>query len=204
MASHDAEPPVVIRDKRRIDPATGAAREPAGGPTREEGAGARAATGAPAQDDARVAELIADLQRLKAEYDNYRRRVERDRALAGELAVAGVFAALLPILDDIDRARAHGDLTGAFGAVGEALAAVTAKLGLEPFGSAGEPFDPTVHEALLHSVSPEVSEPTAVEVLRPGYRYAGRVLRAAQVAVAEPAPPPAPGAVPPEGEDGGG
>lgn len=203
MASHDAEPPVVIRDKRRIDPATGAAREPAAGPTREEGgAGARSATGAPAQDDARVAELIGDLQRLKAEYDNYRRRVERDRALAGELAVAGVFAALLPILDDIDRARAHGDLTGAFGAVGEALAAVTAKLGLEPFGNPGEPFDPTVHEALLHSVSPEVSEPTAVEVLRPGYRYAGRVLRAAQVAVAEPAPPP--GAAPPEEENGGG
>ncbi|MHB8452511.1 MAG: nucleotide exchange factor GrpE [Mycobacteriales bacterium] len=190
---------VVIRDKRRIDPETGAAREPAvPDPVVLTETGDRPT----AQVDARVAELTEDLQRVKAEYDNYRRRVDRDRAVAAELATAAVLAGLLPILDDVDRAREHGDLQGAFAAVGEALASLTGKLGLVRYGEPGEEFDPQVHEALVHSTSTEVTEATAVAVLRPGYRFAGRVLRPAQVAVAEPpeAEPPAPDAEPPDAE----
>lgn len=196
---------VVIRDKRRIDPETGAARGPAasdrtpGDATGGDEAGERV----PAEAVALVAELTGDLQRLKAEYDNYRRRVERDRAVAAEQATAAVLAALVPILDDIDLAREHGDLRGGFGAVGEALESLTGKLGLVRYGEPGEPFDPQVHEALVHSTSPDVTEPTAVTVLRPGYRFAGRVLRPAQVAVAEPAQP-EPSAVEAEAADEGG
>jgi molecular chaperone GrpE len=174
-------PHVVIRDKRRIDPATGEARATDADPTTGPPV-AGPASGVPAQ----VAELTEDLQRLKAEYDNYRRRVERDRLAVVEMATAALLTQLLPVLDNIDRAREHGDLTGAFAVVGDDLVAITSRLGLERFGEPGEPFDPTIHEALLQHESGEVSEPTAVEILRPGYRFASRVLRAAQVSVAEP------------------
>jgi molecular chaperone GrpE len=138
---------------------------------------------------AQLAERTADLQRLKAEYDNYRRRVDRDRAVAGDLATARTFAALLPTLDDIGRARAHGELEGGFRSVADGLEKALGALGLESFGQPGDQFDPTVHEAVLHSYSPDVTEPTCVEVFSLGWRYAERVLRPAQVAVAEPAEP---------------
>ncbi len=179
-APGEDEPRVVVRDRRRIDPVTGAVRAASvtdAGPTAQDAA---------APDEARVAELTEDLQRLKAEYDNYRRRVERDRLAVIEQATAGVLALLLPILDDVDRARDHGDLTGAFAAVGEGLLAVTSKLGLEAFGEAGDPFDPQIHEALLHRESADTDEAVAEGILRPGYRFAGRVLRPAQVSVHAP------------------
>jgi molecular chaperone GrpE len=135
-----------------------------------------------------LAERTADLQRLQAEYQNYRRRVERDRVTVKEVAVAGLLTELLPVLDDIGRAREHGELVGGFKSVGESVESVVAKLGLQQFGKEGEPFDPLVHEALMHSYSPEVTETTCVSILQPGYRIGERTIRPARVAVAEPQP----------------
>ena len=150
-----------------------------------------------------LAERTADLQRLSAEYANYRKRVERDRAAVREQALANVLYGLLPVLDDIGRAREHGELTGGFKSVAESLDTTVAKLGLERFGENGEPFDPKVHEALMHSYSNDVTEPTCVQILQPGYRVGERILRPARVAVAEPAEagePDEPGR--PEGPEG--
>jgi molecular chaperone GrpE len=182
----------VIRDNRRIDPTTGEVREPASKP-----APPTAAEETPpvVADDAEIGKLKAqldertgDLQRLQAEYANYRKRVERDRVAVREQALANVLTELLPILDDIGRARDHDELTGGFKSVGEALEASVGKLGLVRFGEKGEPFDPTVHEALMHSYSADVTEPTCVDILQPGYRIGDRIMRAARVAVAEPDP----------------
>ena len=133
-----------------------------------------------------LAERTADLQRVTAEYANYRKRVDRDRVAVREQALANVLAGLLPVLDDIGRAREHGELVGGFKSVAESLEAAVAKLGLDSFGEAGEPFDPKVHEALLHSYADDVTEPTCVQILQPGYRVGDRILRPARVAVAEP------------------
>jgi len=138
--------------------------------------------------EASVAERTADLQRVTAEYANYRKRVDRDREAVKAQSTAVVLAALLPVLDDIGRARDHGELEGGFKAVAESLERVVQKFGLESFGSVGEPFDPTIHEALLHSYSADVSEPTCVTVVQPGYRIGERIIRPARVAVAEPQP----------------
>jgi len=123
---------------------------------------------------------------VTAEYANYRKRVDRDRVAVREQALANVLAGLLPVLDDIGRAREHGELVGGFKSVAESLEAAVAKLGLDRFGEAGEPFDPKVHEALLHSYADDVTEPTCVQILQPGYRVGDRILRPARVAVAEP------------------
>ncbi|AXG79260.1 nucleotide exchange factor GrpE [Streptomyces paludis] len=133
-------------------------------------------------------ERTADLQRLQAEYQNYRRRVERDRVTVKEIAVASLLTELLPVLDDIGRARDHEELVGGFKSVAESLEAVTVKLGLQQFGTEGEPFDPTIHEALMHSYAPDVTETTCVAILQPGYRFGERTIRPARVAVAEPQP----------------
>ncbi|PWI42514.1 nucleotide exchange factor GrpE [Streptomyces sp. ICBB 8177] len=135
-----------------------------------------------------LAERTADLQRLQAEYQNYRRRVERDRIAVREVAIANLLTELLPVLDDIGRAREHGELVGGFKSVGESVETVVAKMGLQQFGKEGEPFDPLVHEALMHSYSPDVSETTCVQILQPGYRIGERTIRPARVAVAEPQP----------------
>lgn len=205
MSSPDDEqgPRVVIRDRRRIDPLTGEPRDapdPAAADGQPSAAGGGPAGGEPADDDSvdlagagpdpvtdALAERTADLQRLSAEYANYRRRVERDRVAVVELAQDRVLSGLLPVLDDIDRAREHGDLTGAFKAVADQLSAILERSGLEPYGEAGDPFDPTQHEAVMHSTSPDVAGPTCVTVLRRGYRHGERVLRPAMVAVADPA-----------------
>jgi molecular chaperone GrpE len=142
---------------------------------------AAGASGAAADE---VAALTADLQRVHAEYSNYRKRVERDRELVRERAVESALAELLPILDDIGRARDHEELVGGFKSVGEALEATVAKLGLTPFGAAGEPFDPTRHEALMREEREGVTEPTVVTVLQAGYEMNGRVVRPARVSVA--------------------
>ena len=178
---------VVIRDKRRLDPESGALRSPG-----EPAAPAESAPGTSdetaAAEDQMAAELTADLQRVTAEYANYRKRVERDRVAVVEMATAGVLSELLPLLDDVDRARQHGDLTGPFQAVGEKLEGLVTKLGLERFGAPGEPFDPAVHEALMQAEpDPEATVPVCAAVLQPGYRLkSGRVLRPARVSVAEP------------------
>lgn len=134
-----------------------------------------------------LAVLTADLQRLQAEYANYRKRVERDRALAHDVAIASVLYEVLPILDDIERARDHAELEGGFKSVADKLVAVVTKLELERFGEAGAEFDPKIHEALMHTTSPEVAKPTATAILQSGYKYKSRVLRPARVAVTDPA-----------------
>ncbi|MGC5344004.1 nucleotide exchange factor GrpE [Streptomyces sp. DT24] len=141
-------------------------------------------------DQARSAlsERTADVQRVQAEYQNYRRRVERDRVTVKEIASANLLSELLPVLDDIGRAREHGELVGGFKSVAESLETVVAKLGLQQFGKEGEPFDPTIHEALMHSYAPDVTETTCVAILQPGYRIGERTIRPARVAVAEPQP----------------
>lgn len=133
-----------------------------------------------------IAVLTADLQRLQAEYSNYRKRVDRDRELMRDLAVGAVLTELLPVLDDLDRARAHSELEGGFKAVAEQIERIVERVGLERFGAAGDPFDPMIHEALSHTTSAEVAETTAVEVFQAGYRFKDRVLRPARVAVADP------------------
>jgi len=249
----------VIRDKRRIDPATGkvrntgqagpaqpgggaggtgkpsrpgrhAASQPGSGPGGQPGSARppqapgsghgpaspapepgqeRAANGQPAapsggsgQDKPaaaggladQLAERTADLQRVSAEYANYRKRVERDRMAVREQALANVLAALLPVLDDIGRAREHGELVGGFKSVADSLESAATKLGLVSFGDEGEPFDPNVHEALTHSYSADVTEPTCIAILQPGYKVGERILRPARVAVAEPEDPAEPDA----------
>ncbi|WP_405949542.1 nucleotide exchange factor GrpE [Streptomyces prunicolor] len=133
-------------------------------------------------------ERTADLQRLQAEFQNYRRRVERDRIAVKEIAVANLLTELMPTLDDIGRAREHGELVGGFKSVAESLETAAAKMGLQQFGKEGEPFDPTIHEALMHSYAPDVTETTCVAILQPGYRIGERTIRPARVAVAEPQP----------------
>lgn len=133
-------------------------------------------------------ERTKDLQRLQAEYQNYRRRVERDRVAVKEVAIANLLTEVLPVLDDIGRARDHEELVGGFKSVAESLETVVAKMGLMQFGKEGEPFDPLIHEALMHSYSPDVTETTCVQILQPGYRIGERTIRPARVAVAEPQP----------------
>ncbi|MGX9887560.1 nucleotide exchange factor GrpE [Streptomyces sp. NPDC002276] len=133
-------------------------------------------------------ERTADLQRLQAEFQNYRRRVERDRIAVKEIAVANLLTELMPTLDNINRAREHGELVGGFKSVAESLETAAAKMGLQQFGKEGEPFDPTIHEALMHSYAPDVTETTCVAILQPGYRIGERTIRPARVAVAEPQP----------------
>jgi molecular chaperone GrpE len=133
------------------------------------------------------AELLADLQRLQAEFVNYKNRVERDRDQARNAAVAEVLRALLPALDDLQRAEAHGDLEGtAFAAVVGKLRNAGEKFGLRPFGEKGEKFNPELHNALVQTASPEVSEPTINEVIESGFMVEDRLLRPAMVSVLVP------------------
>ena len=141
---------------------------------------------APGQETDPVAALTADLQRLQAEYANYRKRVERDRSVAHELAIGSVLTELLATLDDIDRAAQHGELTGGFKAVADQLASLTNRSGLEKYGNDGEAFDPQIHEALMHETSADVATATASKILQPGYKYKERILRPARVSVTEP------------------
>jgi len=220
MSDREEQPRVVIRDKRRIDPVTGEVRVPAG----EQPAGTRPVTtssdqAAPGEQMSehetpvveqptaapdtgggdlalQLAERTEDLQRVTAEYANYRRRVDRDRSLVVDQAAERFALQLFPIVDDIDRARDHGDLTGAFKVVAERVLGLLEGLGVEAFGVAGDPFDPSLHEAVIHDTSSEVDLPTATTVLRQGFRRGDRVLRTAMVAVTDPEAPAAPVAAP--------
>ena len=133
-----------------------------------------------------VATLTADLQRVQAEYANYRKRVDRDRASTTEFAFAAVLMELLPVLDDLDRAGEHGELTGGFKAVADRINAIVEKLGLTKFSEAPVAFNPEIHEALMHETSKDVTQPTAIKILQPGYKFKERVIRPARVAVADP------------------
>jgi molecular chaperone GrpE len=133
-----------------------------------------------------VAVLTSDLQRVQAEYANYRKRVDRDRITANEITTAIVLSELLPVLDDISRAEEHGELTGGFKAVADQLLTITTKLGLSQFSDVDVPFDPNIHEALMHATSPDVSETLVTQVLQPGYKFKERVIRPARVAVTDP------------------
>jgi molecular chaperone GrpE len=250
----DEQEPVVVRDRRRIDPLTGEVRTPpgadapggagpagaSGGPSGQHRGAHATATGETATEETEVEvdtregteqvvtdpaeqklvelstqldERTADLQRVSAEYANYRRRVDRDREVVSVNARAQLAGQLLTVLDDIDRANAHGDLTGAFKAVADKLVNVAKGVGLESFGVEGDPFDPAVHEAVAHETSAEVDGPTVTVVMRQGYKIGERVLRPAMVAVTDrdPSAPPAsaPGAessvdstAPEQGNDG--
>jgi molecular chaperone GrpE len=203
VTEHPEEHKVVVRDRRKIDPVTGAPREA----DRADVAAAAAGSGQPtppaaggsdeaASLGAQLAERTADLQRITAEYANYRKRVDRDRVAVVDGATRTLLATLLPVLDNVERAREHGDLTGAFKAVADELEGALERLGLRAFGAAGDPFDPMLHEAVTHQTSPDVTVPTCAQVLRRGYRQAERLLRPALVAVVDPEPPPPPATEP--------
>ena len=178
----------AINDPAEMPSATAAEAKAA------EGGSTRSASDSGSHPDTRLArERLEDLQRLQAEYVNYKRRVDRDRALVQERAIADVLDSLLPVLDDIHAAREHGDLTeGPFAAIADKLESSLGKFGLERFGAPGEAFDPTVHEALLHTEWDEAVTPTdpsattVVQVLQPGYRTGQQVIRPARVSVADP------------------
>jgi len=187
----------TVRDRRRIDPETYQVREP------QETAAPAAATPEPPIPETppvpdleaevkelqdKLAERTSDLQRLQAEYVNYKRRVDRDRDLARKVTIEGVLKDFLSVLDDVRSAREHEELNGGFKAVAEEIERVTSKYGLETFGEAGDPFNPHIHEALLHAHADGIDGPTCVEILQPGYRIGDRILRPARVAVAEPEP----------------
>lgn len=135
-----------------------------------------------------VSERTADLQRLQAEYVNYKRRVDRDRHQARQLGVESVITEMLPVLDTISLARSHGDLTGGFKAVADALEKVTDKHGLKPFGEVGDEFDPRLHDALMHMQMAGITVTTCSQVMQQGYLLNDRVLRPARVAVSDPDP----------------
>lgn len=133
-----------------------------------------------------TAVLTADLQRLQADYANYRKRVECDRTLSHEIAIASVLIEMLPVLDDLDRAQEHGELTGGFKSIADQIVAITNRIGIVKYGEAPSKFDPNVHEALMHETSTQVTETTVTKVLQPGYKYKERILRAARVLVTDP------------------
>ena len=215
--SEPQEPRIVINDRRRIDPVTGAVRVPAGEqPAGTSGPGpdpavpgeqmsehetpvaeqptAPASTGTGPDGggsdlEKQLAERTEDLQRVSAEYANYRRRVDRDRSLMVDQAAERFAVQLFPIVDDIERARDHDELTGGFKLVADRILGLLDGLGVEAFGKAGDPFDPALHEAVMHDTSADVDVPTATTVLRQGFRRGDRVLRTAMVAVTDPETP---------------
>ncbi|HEY0218061.1 MAG TPA: nucleotide exchange factor GrpE [Cellulomonas sp.] len=193
-----------VTDKRRIDPETGRLREPSG---TTDGAGAPGEGTDPlagldfptpehdalAAAEALAAERLEELQRRNAAYYNleqqysaYVKRSKQDASTARDQGVASVAEALIGVLDDIALARQHGDLVGPFASIAEKLETTLGRFGIESYGTAGEPFDPTVHEALMHGHAADVTEPTVQQVLQPGYRMGERIIRAARVAVVDP------------------
>ncbi len=178
----DREEPVTVTDKRRIDPDTGEVREGVPSGAAPQGA-APGVPGAGGQAD-KVAELTADLQRVQADFANYRKRSLRDQEVAEKRAKATVVNQLLPVIDDLDRARSHGDLdSGPLKSVADKLAAVLSGLGLVAFGTVGEQFDPSLHEAVQHEG--DGSNPVIGTVMRQGYKFGEFVLRPAMVGVVD-------------------
>jgi molecular chaperone GrpE len=193
-SDQDRDEPVTVTDKRRIDPQTGEVREGFGGQERSDsgygpgpapsGSAPGAFPGESPEEADKAAELLGDLQRVQADFANYRKRALRDQESAGERAKAGVVIQLLPVLDDLERARGHGDLEASpLKAVADKLAGVLTALGLVGFGSEGEDFDPSLHEAVQHEG--DGSHPVIGHVMRRGYRLGDQVLRHALVGVVD-------------------
>ncbi|KAB1662446.1 nucleotide exchange factor GrpE [Pseudoclavibacter chungangensis] len=209
---NDHEEP-IFRDKRRIDPVTGKVRSEAGADgsaPAAPGAGdsgqslsdedlskllsGEGADEAPAEQEAQAAdrlaaERLADLQRVTAEYANYRRRTEQERLEAKDRTTADVLRAILPVLDDLDRAEKHGDLPteGPIAVIAAKLRGVLDKQGLEAYGEKGDTFDPKIHEAIAQLPSPDADGETVADVVERGYRVGDRIVRVAKVAVTVPA-----------------
>jgi molecular chaperone GrpE len=182
VSQNDSHEPVTVTDKRRIDPETGEIREQATGP-----APSGPAPEATGSDSDEVDELKSTLQRVKAEYDNYRKRALRDQQLAAERTKVAVVTQLLPVLDDLDRARSHGDLeSGPLKSVADKLATALEGLGLSGFGDEGDEFDPGLHEAVQHEG--EGTHPIVGAVMRRGYRVGDQVVRHALVGVVDTVP----------------
>lgn len=199
----EGDKPFQFSDKRKVDPATGTPREggaPAGGPgTEEQGSqeqGTDPLAGLDFEPSPETAELekakaeAADhldaLQRERASFTNYRNRALRDQEAARTRGIEDVLTGLLPVLDDIERAKAHGDLDGPMAAIAEKIDASLGKFGIERYGVVGEEFDPTVHEALMHRTSADAQTATVELVIEPGYRINERIVRAARVGVVGP------------------
>ena len=190
MSSNDPHEPVTVTDKRRVDPETGEVREQATG-AGPKWAGAGAVRGGDVEEADKVAELTADLQRVQADFANYRKRALRDQQLTAERAKAAVVSQLLGVLDDLDRARSHGDLeSGPLKSVADKLVAALEGLGLSGFGAEGDEFDPALHEAVQHEG--EGTHPIVGSVMRRGYKVGDLVVRHALVGVVDTVP---------EGED---
>ena len=195
----------IIRDKRRIDPETGDVREPANGADAASAPEADTASESAEADPVElteedqalldqasidlVAEMRSDMLRAQAELDNFRTRVERDRAANRDAVIAEVMRSLLPTMDDLARAEAHGDLVeGApVTLVAQKLRAAIEKFGLRQIGEKGEVFDPAFHEAVVQLPSPDVTVNTIADVIEPGYILGERLVRAAKVVVSVPA-----------------
>ncbi|MEV7974043.1 nucleotide exchange factor GrpE [Cellulomonas sp. NPDC089187] len=199
MTEDHGEDTPRFTDKRRVDPETGELREP----TPEEqvlaeaeaavNGGGESTSEALSEAEQLAAERLDELQRRNADYYNleqqysaYVKRSKSEALVARDQGVASVAEALISVLDDIELARQHGDLTGPFASIAEKLESTLGRFGIERYGAAGEIFDPTVHEALMHGHSAEVTEPTVQQVLQPGYRMGERIIRAARVAVVDP------------------
>jgi len=181
VSENDPHEPVTVTDKRRIDPLTGEVRDAASGPA-PSGPAPEAAPAAEESDKA--SELLADLQRVQADFTNYRKRALRDQQNAADRAKASVVTQLLPVLDDLDRARSHGDLeSGPLKAVADKLVSVLEGLGLTPFGAEGDAFDPALHEAVQHEG--DGSNPVLGTVMRQGFKLGDQVIRHAMVAVVD-------------------
>jgi molecular chaperone GrpE len=200
VSQNDSHEPVTVTDKRRIDPDTGEIRprtrgaedhQQATGPAPSGAAPEATAAGAAQREDAsasdELSELKSTLQRVKAEYDNYRKRTLRDQQLAAERTKVAVVTQLLPVLDDLDRARSHGDLeSGPLKSVADKLATVLEGLGLSGFGDEGDEFDPALHEAVQHEG--EGTHPIVGSVMRRGYKVGDQVVRHALVGVVDTVP----------------
>ncbi|MGV0836274.1 nucleotide exchange factor GrpE [Mycolicibacterium thermoresistibile] len=188
MTGNDSHEPVTVTDKRRIDPVTGEVRDPAAGPAPDGPAPEAAESELGGSEEAdKAAELLADLQRVQADFANYRKRALRDQELTAERGKATVMSALLPILDDLDRAREHGDLeTGPLKAFADKLVNTLEGLGLSGFGAEGEEFDPLLHEAVQHEG--DGGHPVIGTVMRRGYRVGEQVIRHAMVGVVDTEP----------------
>jgi len=189
----ERDEPVTVTDKRRIDPQTGEVRDsgagfgPGPGPA-PSGPAPGAFPGETPEEADKAAELLGDLQRVQADFANYRKRALREQESVGERAKAVVVSQLLPVLDDLERARSHGDLeTSPLKSVAEKLVAVLTGLGLVAFGAEGEEFDPSLHEAVQHEGdgSAESSQLVIGHVMRQGYRIGDQVLRHALVGVVD-------------------
>jgi molecular chaperone GrpE len=186
VSQNDSHEPVTVTDKRRIDPVTGEIRESAASPA-PSGSGSAEFEGETPEEAGKAAELLADLQRVQADFANYRKRALRDQQVTAERAKATVIAQLLPVLDDLDRARNHGDLeSGPLKSVADKLATALEGLGLSGFGDEGDDFDPSLHEAVQHEG--DGTHPIVGSVMRRGYKVGDQVVRHALVGVVDTVP----------------